>query len=225
MSSPTIFGEQLPKGAKVEYVGDVPIVEECPRDIRTYDENQILLFGKWTYDGVVVRDPGLRRYICLKPVYLPHTEGRFQNRRFGKTQIPIVERLINLMMRPGRNAGKKHKAYNIVKRAFEIIHYKTGRNPLQVYIDAIINAAPREEITRIIMGGIAYSVSVDVSPQRRLDLAIHWMAEGSRACSFKNVRPIEECLADEIIAAASNDPRSFAIRRKDELERLAAASR
>ena len=225
MSSPSIFGEQLPKGARVEYVEDVPIVEECPRAIRTYNDNPILLFGKWSYDDVVVRDPGLRRYICLKPVYLPHTEGRFQNRRFGKTQIPIVERLINLMMRPGRNAGKKHKAYNIVKRAFEIIYYKTGKNPLQVYIDAIVNAAPREEITRIIMGGIAYSVSVDVSPQRRLDLAIHWMAEGARTCSFNNPRPIEECLADEIIAAASNDPRSFAIRRKDELERLAAASR
>jgi small subunit ribosomal protein S7 len=225
VSSQFIFGEQLPKGAKVEYVGEVPIIEECPRDVKTLDGEPIKLFGKWGYEDVIIRDPGLRRYICLKPVELPHSEGRLQNRRFGKTQIPIVERLINLMMHPGRNAGKKHKAYNIVKRAFEIIYYKTGRNPLQVFIDAIINSAPREEITRIIMGGIAYSVSVDVSPQRRLDLALRWMAEGARSCSFNNPKPIEECLADEIMAAAANDPKSYAVKHREELERIAAASR
>ncbi|AAL62988.1 ribosomal protein S7 [Pyrobaculum aerophilum str. IM2] len=220
-----IFGEQLPKSSRVEYIGDVPIIEECPRDVKTLDGEPILLFGKWSYEDVVVRDPGLRRYICLKPVILPHTEGRYQNTRFGKARIPIVERLINLMMRPGRNTGKKHKAYNIVKRAFDLIYYKTGKNPLQVFIDAIINTAPREEITRIIMGGIAYSVSVDVSPQRRLDLALRWITEGARACSFNNPKPIEECLADEIIAAAANDPKSYAVRKREELERIAAASR
>ncbi len=220
----SIFGEQLPKTSRVEYVGDVPIVEECPRDLKSIDGESILLFGKWNYD-VTVRDPSLRRYICLKPIYLPHTEGRHQSRKFGKTQIPIVERLINLMMRPGRNAGKKHKAYGIVKRTFEILHYKSGKNPLQVYIDAIINTAPREEVTRIIMGGIAYTVSVDVSPQRRLDLALRWLAEGARMCSFNNPKPIEECLADEIMAAAAGDPKSYAVRKREELERIAAASR
>lgn len=221
----TIFGEQIPKTSRVEYIGDVPIIEECPRDVKTIEGESVLLFGKWSFDEVVVRDPGLRRYICLKPVILPHSGGRLQKYKFGKARIPVIERLINLMMRPGRNAGKKHKAYNIVKRSFDIIHYKTGKNPIQVYIDALINTAPREEVTRIIMGGIAYTVSVDVSPQRRLDLALRWVAEGARSCSFNNPKPIEECLADEITAAAANDPKSYAVRKREELERIAAASR
>lgn len=221
----TIFGEQLPKTSRVEYIGDVPIVEECRRDVRALNGEVPRLFGIWSYEDVTVRDPGLRRYVCLRPMQVPHTEGRLQNRRFGKARVPIVERLINLMMRPGRNSGKKHKAYNIVKRTFYIIYYKTGKNPLQIFIDAITNTAPREEVTRIIMGGIAYAVSVDVSPQRRLDLALRWIAEGARACSFNNPKPIEECLADEIMAAAANDPKSYAIRKREELERIAAASR
>ncbi len=218
-------GQQLSKESVVYEVAGVPIIEECPRDLKTLDGKPIKLFGKWSYEDVIVRDPGLRRYICLKPVLLPHTEGRYQKRRFGKAKIPIVERLINQLMHPGRNSGKKHKAYNIVKRAFDIIWLKTGKNPIQVLVDAIVNAAPREEITRIIYGGIAYPVSVDVAPQRRVDLAIRWITEGARQCAFNNPKPIEECLADEIIAAANNDPKSYAIRKKDEVERIAASAR
>jgi small subunit ribosomal protein S7 len=139
--------------------------------------------------------------------------------------IPIVERLINQLMKPGRNTGKKQKAYKIVKTAFDIIYVATGKNPVQVLVDAIVNVAPREEITRVIYGGIAYPVSVDVSPLRRLDLAIRWIAEGARACSFNNPRPIEDCLASEIIAAANNDQASYALRKRDEMERIAATAR
>lgn len=219
------FNEQLAKGASVQYMGDVAIIEECPRSLRTLDDKPIAIFGRWTFEDVVVSDPGLRRYLCLKPVYLPHTEGRHQKRRFGKARIPIVERLMNALMHPGRNAGKKHKAYNIVKRTFEMVYVRTGRNPLQVLIDAIQNGSPKEEVTRIIYGGIAYPVSVDVAPQRRIDVAIRWLAEGARSCSFNNPKPIEECLADELIAAAAGDPKSYAVRRRDETERIAAASR
>ena len=226
MATPSIFrGEQLPKDAKIEWIGDVPVIEECPRDLRTLDGEPIKLFGKWTYEDVVVPDPGLRRYICLKPMYLPHTEGRYQKRHFGKARIPIVERLMNQLMKKGRNTGKKHTAYKILKAAFDIIYFRTGRNPIQVLVDAIVNVAPREEITRIIMGGVAYPVSVDVSPQRRVDLAIRWIAEGARNCSFNNPKPIEECLADEIIAAANKDPSSYALRKRDELERIAQSAR
>ncbi len=216
---------QLSKEAVTYQVAGATIIEECPRDVKTLDGKLIKLFGKWSYDNVIVRDPGLRRYICLKPVLLPHSEGRYQKRRFGKAKIPIIERLINQLMRPGRNSGKKHKAYNIVKRAFDIIFLKTNKNPIQVLIDAIVNAAPREEITRVIYGGIAYPVSVDVAPQRRIDLAIRWLAEGARNCAFNNPKPIEECLADEIIAAANNDSKSYAIRKRDEVERIAASAR
>ncbi|RLF22216.1 MAG: 30S ribosomal protein S7 [Thermoprotei archaeon] len=174
---------------------------------------------------VVVRDPGLKRYICLKPVFLPHTEGRHEHKRFGKAEVPIVERLINDMMRPGKNAGKKLLAMNIVKNAFEIIHLKAGRNPIQVLIEAIENAAPREETTRIAYGGIVYHQSVDVSPQRRVDLALRWITEGARNASFGNPKTIDECLADEIMLAAQGDPKSYAIAKKDEIERIAMSSR
>ncbi len=186
---------------------------------------QILLFGKWSFEGIEVKDPGLKTYICLKPVYLPHSGGRHAKKRFGKAEVSIVERLINKLMRPGKNTGKKHLAYNIVKRAFDIIYLRTGENPIQVLVRAIENAAPREETTRIAYGGIVYHVAVDVAPQRRVDLALRFITEGARQASFSNPRSIEECLAEEIILAARNDPRSYAIRQKEEIERIAMASR
>ena len=156
---------------------------ESQLTIRT---EEIKLFGKWSYEGIEIRDPSLKRYISLKPVWLPHTGGRHEHRRFGKAEVPIVERLINKLMRPGRNAGKKHLAYNIVKQAFELIYLKTGENPLQVLVRAIENAAPREETTRIMYGGIAYHVAVDVSPQRRVDLALRFITDGARNAAFNN---------------------------------------
>ncbi len=186
---------------------------------------EIKLFGKWSYDDIIVRDPGLKRYICLKPAFLPHTGGRHAKRRFGKAEIPIVERLMNKLMRPGRNMGKKHLAYNIVKKTFDLIYLKTGMNPIQVLIRAIENSAPREETTRIMYGGIVYHVAVDISPLRRIDMALKHLTEGARSKAFNNPMPIEEALADELIAAANNDPRSHAIQRKEEIERIALSSR
>jgi len=185
----------------------------------------IRLFSKWSWVGVEVRDPGLKRYISLRPIWLPHTGGRHEHRRFMKSQVPIVERLMNQLMRPARNGGKKHKAYNIVKTAFDIIYFETGENPLQVLVRAIENAAPREETTRIVFGGITYRVSVDVSPQRRVDLALRHIAEGARQCAFNDPKPIEECLAQEIILASRGDPQSYAVRQKEEIERIALSSR
>ncbi len=187
--------------------------------------DSIKLFGKWSYRGIVVRDPSLKKYISLKPVFLPHTGGRHEKRRFGKAEIPIVERLINRLMRKARNTGKKHLAYNIVKNAFDLIYVKLRENPLQVFVRALENAAPREETTRIMYGGIVYHVAVDISPMRRIDLAIRHITEGAFYCAFRSLKPIEECLADEIIAAANNDPKSHAIQRKEEIERIALSSR
>lgn len=186
---------------------------------------EIKLFGKWDYINIQTRDPSLKKYICLRPYYLPHTSGRHEHRRFAKSEIPIVERLIDKLMRPGRNTGKKHLAYNIVKVAFDIVYEKTGQNPLQVLVRAIENSAPREETTRIMYGGIIYHVAVDVSPLRRIDLSLRFITEGARLASFKSTKHIAECLADEIILAASGDSRSYAISRREEIERIALSSR
>ncbi|MEB3859789.1 MAG: 30S ribosomal protein S7 [Desulfurococcales archaeon] len=193
-----------------------------PLEVRA---DSIKLFGKWSWVGVEVRDPSLKRYISLKPVWLPHTGGKHEHRRFGKAEVPIVERLMNKLMRPGRNGGKKHLAYNIVRSAFDLIYLETGENPLQVLVRAIENSAPREDTTRIMYGGITYRVSVDVSPQRRVDQALKFLTEGARLCAFNNPKPIEQCLAEEIMLAARGDPQSYAVRQKEEIERIALSSR
>ena len=186
---------------------------------------EIKLFGKWDFKEIEVRDPGLKRYICLRPVYVPHSMGRHEHKRFGKAEVNIVERLVNNLMRPGKNAGKKIRAINVVKNAFEIIHLRTGENPIQVLIRAVENSAPCEDITRISYGGIVYHLAVDISPQRRLDLALRFICEGARQASFGNPKPLEECLADEIILAANNDMKSYAVSKRHEMERIALASR
>ncbi|MGC8850217.1 MAG: 30S ribosomal protein S7, partial [Candidatus Bathyarchaeia archaeon] len=82
-----------------------------------------------------------------------------------------------------------------------------------------------EEVTRIVYGGVAYPVSVDVSPQRRIDLALRFLCEGARQAALNNPKTIDECLAEEIILASERDSRSFAIKKRDEIERIALSSR
>lgn len=184
-----------------------------------------LLFGKWSFKDVEVKDPGLKRYICLRPIIVPLSMGRHEHNRFAKSEVNIVERLVNQLMRPGKNAGKKARAIKFVKNAFEIIHLQTGRNPVEVLVRAVENAAPCEDTTRIMYGGIVYHQSVDISPQRRVDLALRWLAEGARMAAFSNPKTFEECLAEEIILAANKDLKSYAIQRRNELERIALHAR
>jgi len=137
----------------------------------------------------------------------------------------IVERLINNLMRPGKNAGKKLRAINVVKNAFEIINLRTGRNPVEVLVRAVENSAPCEDTTRITYGGIVYHQAVDIAPQRRVDLALRLLAEGARIASFSNPRPLEECLAEELILAANKDIKSHAVQKRNEMERVAFHAR
>lgn len=190
-----------------------------------FTKEELLVFGKWDPEEVEVKDPALKNYICLEPRYVIHTHGRHANIPFAKQNVFIVERLINKVMRKGKNTGKKMLAYDIVREAFEIIHRKTKKNPLQVLVDAIINAGPREEVVRLKYGGIAVPKSVDTSSLRRIDVALRNIAEGARLAAFKSKKSIAECLADELIAAANNDPKSYAVAKKEEVERVAKSAR
>ncbi len=185
----------------------------------------VKIFGKWRCDGITVEDAGIKQYISLKPALIPHSGGRHEHQRFRKSAVNIVERLANNMMRHGRSGGKKAKVISVVRNALEIISLKTGKNPLEVLVKAIENSAPCEEVTRIAYGGVVYPISVDISPQRRVDLTLRFIADGARQASVGNPKTIDECLADEIILCASRDSRSFAIRKRDEMERIALASR
>jgi small subunit ribosomal protein S7 len=188
-------------------------------------ENEVRLFGKWSFKGFEVKDLGLQRYVSLKPVVIPHSMGRHEHKRFRKANISIVERLANNLMRPGKNAGKKAKIMNVVKQAFEIVNLRTGKNPVEVLVKAVENSAPCEDTTRISMGGIVYHLSVDVAPQRRVDLALRNIADGARQAAINNPRSIEECLAEELIMAGNHDMKSFAVAKRHEIERVAQASR
>jgi small subunit ribosomal protein S7 len=189
------------------------------------EPTEIKLFGKWSYSGVQVNDLGLQRYVSLRPTYTPHSMGRHEHGRFRKAQVNVVERLVNNLMRPGRNAGKKARVINIVKSAFEIINLRTGQNPVEVLVRAIENAATCEDTTRLSYGGMVYHMAVDVAPQRRVDMALRLITEGARKASLNNPRTIEECLADELILAANKDVKSYAISKRNEMERIARSSR
>jgi len=186
---------------------------------------EINLFGKWDLEGIEVKDPGLKSYISIKPIFSPHSMGRHEHGRFRKAEVNIVERLINNLMRPGRSAGKKMRAINVVRNALEIIHLRTERNPIEVLVKAVENSAPCEDTTRISFGGVVYHLAVDISPQRRVDLALRFLSEGARRTAFNNPRPLEELLAEELISAATSDMKSHAIQKRNEMERVAMASR
>jgi len=191
----------------------------------TVETGDVKLFGEWSFEGITVRDMGLQRYLRLNPIYLPHSGGRHESRRFHKSDLNIVERLINNLMRPGSSGGEKARVTSIVKSAFKIINLKTIRNPIEVLVRAVENAAPNEDTTRIGYGGVVYRLAVDISPQRRIDLALRFIVQGAKSAAFNNRKTLEELLAEQLIGAANNDQNVFAIRRKLEMERVALASR
>jgi small subunit ribosomal protein S7 len=193
--------------------------------VSTTTQTEIKLFQKWSFKDIQVTDTGLQRYLNLTPMVTPHSMGRHEHQRFRKAKVNIVERLINNLMRPGKNAGKKAKTTNIVKQAFEIISLRTGKNPVEIMVKAVENSAPCEDTTRVSYGGVVYHLSVDVAPQRRIDLAIRHISEGARSASLNNPRSIEECVAEELILAANNDIKSYAISKRNEIERVAQSSR
>lgn len=186
---------------------------------------QRLLFNKWDLNEVEVKDPGLVRYINLKSAIVPYTSGKLTRQQFAKGEMLIVERLINKLMQTEFNTGAKQRAIRITKEAFEIIHNKTKKNPVQILIDAIANAGPREETVRLKYGGINVPKSVDTAPLRRINTAMRFIVDGVYAASHKNKKYVSECLADELMAAARGEAKCHSITKKEERERIAIASR
>jgi small subunit ribosomal protein S7 len=197
------------------------------------------VFGRWSCQEVVVTDLSLAKYINLETVLTPHSSGRKTRGRFEKANLNIVERLINKIMRSGQgkrkmsgkfirgrgSCGKKLQAMKIVENAFEIVESKTNENPIQILVKAVEISAPREDVTRVKRGGVAYSLAVDVAPLNRLDESLKNLALAGFANSFNKNVSAAEALAEELIAASKNDSKSAAVKRRDEVERIAKASR
>ncbi len=200
-------------------------VEEVVVDIRPIAGIGTLVFGKWDASEITCKDPGLAPYINLSTVGIPHTGGRHANAWFGKAKLSVVERFINKLMRTGPYTGKKQGAMKAFESALDQIASKSDSNPLQTFVDAICNAAPMEEITRIKFGAVSQPKAVDSSPSRRLDVALRNLAQGSQQGTHKSKKTLTNCIINELNKAAVGDVTSFAVSKKEELERIAASAR
>ncbi len=201
--------------------------------------SEVKLFGKYSYDGIEIRDQGIAQVLSLKQVKIPHMYARHANKQFAKQNVNVVERLTNKLMRGGTGEktggkiirthgklqGKKTKALKIVAKAFAIVEAQTHQNPIQVLIRAIEHSAPREETTRVRMGGMAYQVAVDSGTQRRLDMALRNIALAAIIQAFNKKATLADALAAEIILAGKNSQDSYSVKRRNETERMAKAAR
>jgi small subunit ribosomal protein S7 len=192
------------------------------------------IFDLYDINDIEVKDPGLKAVINLEPKLILKEQGR-NSQKFGQLRVNIVERLMNRLAVAGHR-GKKHriifratgkysKNMKIILEAFRIIEDRTKKNPVEVLVRAIENSAPRDEITVIEYGGARYPQAVDVSPLRRVNLALRWLVQGASDKAFNKKKRIAQGLAEEIILAYENNGESFAFRKKNESEKQADSAR
>ncbi len=196
---------------------------------------QMKVFGKYSLEDVKVTDPGLKKVVNLSQKLLIKSHGRIKQDA-AKSKVNVIERIINLLQVPG-SRGKKHriitswstgkydKNAKIIMSALDIIEKKTKENPVKVLVKAIETAAPREEVTSIEYGGARYPQSVDTSPRRRLALVLRFFVHGAYDKAFNKKPTITEALAKEIMLAAEGSSESFAMQKKNDLEKQANAAR
>lgn len=189
-------------------------------------ESSIKLFGRFSYDGLEVNSLSLKPYMNVTTrVAVPHTGTNYSRKAFQKAGMPLTMRLAHGLMRHGRNTSKALQVMKAVKDAFIIIERLAKKNPIQVLVDACINAGPRESTARVGKGGSAKRGSVDVSPLRRLNLAVSALTTGMRKAAFKSSKTLPETIAEELLAASRGNIGSFAVKKRDETERVAKSSR
>merc|ERR1712216_133253 len=139
------------------------------RKIRTtMAASEVKLFDKYAFDEITVSDMALTDYLAVKPAdacYIPHSAGRWQKVKFRKAQCPLIERL-----------------------TCSIMHLLTGENPMQIIVDAVINAGPREDSCRVGSAGVVRRQAVDISPLRRVNQAIWLITTGARESAFRNIK-------------------------------------
>ena len=128
----------------------------------------------------------------------------------------LVTKLVNSIMLD----GKKGVAQKIVYDAFVIIGEKTGKNPLDVFIEAMENVMPVLEVKARRVGGATYQVPIDVRPERRQTLGLRWITLYSRQ---RSERTMKERLANEILDALNSTGGS--VKRRDEMHKMAEANK
>ena len=196
---------------------------------------QFKIFDLYDLSEIEVKDPGLKSVINLEPKLILKSQGRSVG-KLGQIKVNIVERLMNKLSVAGHR-GKKHKIgmghttgkysknMGIILEAFKLIEKRTKENPVVVLIKAIENSAPRDETTVIEYGGARYPQAVDVSPLRRVNLALRNIIHGASDKAFNKKKTIVQGLAEEIIMASEGNQESLAIKKKRESEAQADSAR
>ncbi|MCL6451792.1 MAG: 30S ribosomal protein S7 [Acetobacteraceae bacterium] len=141
-----------------------------------------------------------RREIALDPVYSTEAASRFINKLILK--------------------GKKTLAQRIFYEAMEILRKKSGKDPLEVFEQAVRNVMPVLEVKPRRVGGATYQVPVEVRPDRRQSLAMRWIVQFARN---RGERSMQERLAAELLEAAANT--GGAVKKKEETHRMAEANK
>lgn len=193
------------------------------------------VFDLYDLSEIKVEDPALKTVINLQPKLILKSMGRHVQKH-GQLKVNIIERLMNKLSVAGHrskkhrfmfgtNTGKYSKNMKVVLDALKIVGEKTKMNPIQVLVKAVENSAPRDETTVIEYGGARYLQAVDVSPLRRVNIALRNIIHGASDRAFNKKKNITEGLAEEILLAYENKGDSSAVRKKNESEKQADSAR
>ncbi len=128
----------------------------------------------------------------------------------------LVTKLINSVMRD----GKKGVAQKVVYGAFDIVREKTGKDPVDVFTQALENIMPSLEVKSRRVGGANYQVPIEVRPDRRQTLGLRWLTTYSRLRSEKTMK---ERLAAELMDAANNT--GAAVKKREDTHKMAEANK
>ena len=146
-----------------------------------------------------------RREVPKREVYL---DQKYNSR--------LVSKFINVLMVD----GKKSVAEKVLYGAMDMLHAKTGQDPLKVFKDAIDNVRPALEVKSRRVGGATYQVPSDIRPERRLALAFRWIISYARGRSEKTMKAK---LAGELLDAFNNTGSS--VKKKEDTHKMAEANK
>ncbi|MFC0274132.1 30S ribosomal protein S7 [Metabacillus herbersteinensis] len=128
----------------------------------------------------------------------------------------LVTRLINRIMVD----GKRGKAQSLLYNAFEVIKERTGKEPMEVFEQALKNIMPVLEVKARRVGGANYQVPVEVRPDRRTTLALRWLVNYAR---LRGEKTMEERIANEILDAANST--GAAVKKREDTHKMAEANK
>ncbi|PRO64613.1 30S ribosomal protein S7 [Alkalicoccus urumqiensis] len=146
------------------------------------------------------KGPVARRDVLADPIY----------------KSKLVTRLINRIMIDGKKGVAQKSLYN----AFDLVRERSGKDPQEVFEEALKNIMPVLEVKARRVGGANYQVPIEVKPERRTTLGLRWLVNYAR---LRGEKTMEERLANEILDAANNT--GAAVKKREETHKMAEANK